>query len=263
MTSRRRPRVAAARTPGQGLGIGRWVRLSATILVCAALIVGADRLRGWLLSPDTLPIRIVKVKGAGEHISSQQVQQVVASNLSGGFFGIDLNAVAHALTAIPWVYRANVQRRWPGTLLIRLQPQRPFAYWGRKALLNTQGDIFTPPVSTFPKGLPALSGPDGKEHELMQRYQATQALFATEGLHVVALREDARRAYRLWFANGIELVIGRDWNVRRMARLAAAYARVLAPKADDINRIDLRYPNGFAVAWKHSNTDGATAPAKE
>lgn len=97
----------------------------------------------------------------------------------------------------------------------------------------------------------------------MQRYQTAQQLFAPDGLRVATLDEDERRAYRLWFSNGIELVIGRDWNMHRMARLATVYKQVLASKARRIKRIDLRYPNGFAVAWKHSKTKGARTPGKE
>ncbi|WP_161489948.1 cell division protein FtsQ/DivIB [Acidihalobacter prosperus] len=264
MTSRRRPPSGAVdRSHDLRAGARRWARPLAVLVLLGAVGFGANALRDWLLSPSTLPVRVVRVEGAGHDVSPAQVRRIVAPMLGGGFFGVDLNAVAKALTAIPWVYRANVQRRWPDTLLIRLQPQQPFAYWGKDALLNRQGEVFKPPLSTFPKGLPSLDGPQGKESELMQHYREASTLFSADGLQVIALSEDARRAYRLWFANGIELVIGRDWDMRRMARLAAVYARVLAPRAKRIDRIDLRYPNGFAVAWKHPKTDGATAPAKE
>lgn len=261
MTSRRRQsaRSGTPRLPG----LRRWLLRLSLLLAFALLLTVGWRVWGWVLSPSALPIRVVTVEGAGSRISPQAVRQIVSAHLNAGFFGLDLKMIAQALKQIPWVYRANVQRRWPDTLIIRLQPQKAVAYWGKAALLNAQGDVFSPPPATFPKGLPALDGPDGKEHELMQRYLEAKSLFAADGLQVNAVSEDARRAYRLWFANGIELVVGRDWDTARMARMAAVYARVLAPKAAEIARIDLRYPNGFAVAWKHSKTNGAAVPAKE
>lgn len=261
MTTRRRS-PAGSRAP-RWPGLRRWISRVSVLVVAVLLLTAGWRLWGWVLSPSALPIRVVKVEGSGRLISRQAVRQIVTTHLNAGFFGLDLKVIADALKQIPWVYRANVQRRWPDALIIYLQPQRAVAYWGKTGLLNAQGDVFSPPPATFPKGLPALDGPQGKEHELMQRYLEAKSLFAADGLQVTAVSEDARRAYRLWFANGIELVVGRDWDTARMARMAAVYARVLAPKAAEIARIDLRYPNGFAVAWKHSKTNGAAVPAKE
>lgn len=264
MTSRRRTTAGVTAPHPMYRGRhGQWMKRLIVLMVLILLFVAGKELRLWLLNPVAWPIRIVKVEGAGGAISPQRVKKIVATRLGEGFFGIKLDAVAKALTGIPWVYHADVKRRWPDALVIRLTPQQAYAYWDKDALLNRQGDPFRPLISSFPKGLPSLAGPDGKEHELMQRYLAAKELFASDGLTVVSVREDARRAYRLQFANGIELVIGRKWDTSRMARLVAVYARMLASKASTIARIDLRYPNGFAVAWRQPKTDGAIAPAKE
>lgn len=264
MTSRRRRPTSRPRAENTlPINYTRWLKVVAVLFVVILLALAGMGLRAWLLSPLDWPVRVVKIDGIRGPLSPQQVKAVVAKQLGAGFFGLNLGAVAKALTGIPWVYRADVGRRWPDALIIRLTLQQPIAYWGTHALLNKDGDPFSPPVTTFPKGLPFLAGPAGKEHEVMQRFLMAKQLFADDNLKVTGLSEDARRAYRLYFANGIELVIGRKWDMQRMARLAAVYARVLASKSSLIARIDLRYPNGFVVAWKESKTDGAVTPAKE
>jgi cell division protein FtsQ len=79
---------------------------------------------------------------------------------------------------------------------------------------------------------------------------------------VVALSENARRAFRLRLDNGIEVVVGREWDMQRMARMVAVYRHVLVNKAADVERIDLRYTNGFAVAWKSSAAQAAAASGR-
>jgi cell division protein FtsQ len=71
-----------------------------------------------------------------------------------------------------------------------------------------------------------------------------------------ALVQDERRAWHLLLGNGIPVDVGRGNLDARVARLSRVYPKVLAPRAVHIRRIDLRYTNGFAVAWKRSSPDG-------
>lgn len=265
---RRSRRGAVAKPPRKSAPAPRSGRIRSVLRVLGALslvlaaVVGVRELRHWLLSPTTLPIRAVSVGGELAHVPAAQVRTVVGAHLHGGFFGVDLPAIAAALDALPWVAQADVRRVWPDALAIRIEEQRPVATWNGDALLNAAGTVFRPARDTFPKGLPALSGPPGKELDLMSRYEAVNSLFGQVGLHVAALGENARRAFGLRLDNGIEVVIGRDWDMQRMARMVAVYRRVLVGKAATIERIDLRYTNGFAVAWKPSAAQAAAAPGR-
>lgn len=239
-----------------------WALGAAGALLLLALALGGHGLWRWLQAPTTLPIRTVSVGGELKHLTPGQLRQVIDRHLKSGFFGVDLHAIAAALDALPWVARADVGRVWPNGLAIRIEEQHPVALWNGNALLNARGEVFRPPPDTFPKGLPALAGPAGKELDLMKRYTAVSKLFGQIGLQVTALDENARRAFRLRLSNGINVVIGREWDMQRMARMVAVYRRVLVQKAADIERIDLRYTNGFAVAWKSSAAQAAAASGR-
>lgn len=261
--AKRRPKPKAAKAPSLRLAQLRlWLPRIGALLLLAALFGGAQALWQRLQSPATLPIRTVAVSGELSHVPAAQVRNVVDAHLRGGFFGVDLHAIAAALNALPWVAQADVRRVWPNGLAIRIEEQQPVARWNGDGLLNKAGIAFHPPQDTFPKGLPDLSGPDGKELDLMSRYATVSKLFAQIGLRVVALSENARRAFRLRLDNGIEVVVGREWDMQRMARMVAVYRHVLVKKAADIERIDLRYTNGFAVAWKSSAAQAAAASGR-
>ena len=261
--AKRRPKKKVAKAPSLRLATLRlWLPRFGVLLLLAALFGGGQALWRWLQSPAALPIRTVAVSGELSHVPAAQVRKVVDAHLYGGFFGVDLHAIAAALDALPWVARADVRRVWPNGLAIRIAEQQPVARWNGNGLLDKAGIAFHPPQHTFPKGLPDLSGPDGKELDLMSRYVTVSKLFAQIGLHVVALSENARRAFRLRLDNGIEVVVGRDWDMQRLARMVAVYRHVLVKKAADIERIDLRYTNGFAVAWKSSAAQAAAASGR-
>lgn len=239
-----------------------WLRRIGPWALLLLLVLAAQMLWHWLKAPTTLPIRTVAVTGELTHVTPTQVRRVIGAHLDAGFFGLDLPTIAAALDALPWVAQADVRRVWPNGLAVSIRQQHATARWDGNELLNRSGTVFRPPRATFPKGLPDLSGPPGKELDLMKRYATADRLFQSVHLRVVALNENARRAYQLRLNNGIEVIIGRHWSQQRLARMVAVYRRVLIPRAADIARIDLRYTNGFAVAWKSSAAQAAAAPGR-
>lgn len=258
--------TAKKRLKGESRGLSGRIRvpLTALVLMLVALLIGSATwaLRNWLLSPTTLPIREVNVRGELTHVPPARVRAAVNPFLHAGFFGLNLRGISAALEVLPWVAHVDVRRVWPDALDIRIEQQHPVASWNGDALLNARGTVFRPSRDSFPKGLPTLSGPSGKELDLMKRYETVNGLFGKAGLRVIGVREDARRAFSLRLNNGIEIVIGRDWDMKRMARMIAVYRHVLVGKTADIARIDLRYTNGFAVAWKTSAAQAAAASGR-
>jgi cell division protein FtsQ len=124
------------------------------------------------------------------------------------------------------------------------------ARWGEDALLNPYGELFSPPPASFPAGLPELHGPAGQQRSLIERFIEVGKLLKTAGLRPRALIEDERRAWRLTLDNGVEMLLGREESLARLARFVAVYPQTLERRVDALQRVDLRYTNGFAVAWR-------------
>ena len=113
---------------------------------------------------------VAGVGGSYERINELDVLAVVEPYLDSGLFGIDLAEVQERVELLPWVDRARVQRRWPKKLMIIVSEHVVAARWGDSGLLNTRGEIFVSKARHIPSELPVLSGPEGSEWQVVQRY---------------------------------------------------------------------------------------------
>lgn len=136
--------------------------------------------------------------------------------------------------------------------MIRLEEQLPVARWGDEALLNNAGHAFAPRESANYQHLPRLAGPQRAQRQVMQQYQVLSQMLRPLGFSIIALEMRERGSWYLRTAQGIDLLLGRDHIVDKMRRFAAIYEKALKAQQPNIARIDLRYPNGLAVAWRES-----------
>ncbi|MBX9915509.1 MAG: cell division protein FtsQ/DivIB [Pseudomonadaceae bacterium] len=201
------------------------------------------------------PISQVSVQGDLSYISQQAVQQRIAPYLTASFFTVDLAAMRGELEQMPWIARAEVRRIWPNQLSIQLEEQLPIARWGSEALLNNQGQAFTPRELANYQNLPQLFGPQRAQQTVMQQYQLFSQMLRPLGFSVAQLELRERGS---WFlttgvnskGQSIELLLGRDHLLEKMRRFVAVYEKTLKPEIANIARIDLRYANGLAVGWR-------------
>ncbi len=218
-------------------------------LIILGLTVAIVRGLDYLHHPNTLAIRNVLIEGEIRYQSRSELTEVMAPLVSGGFFSLNLDELEQALRALPWVYAATVRRIWPDQVVVHITEEVAVAYWGRDALMTQYGEIIMPAVSSFPPGLPHLQGNDGRHRVLMNRYLAVQARLADIDLEVVGLYEDARRAWRIEFADGMQVMMGRRVDQASVERLVRMYPHIRAHREQPLKHIDLRYTNGAAVAW--------------
>lgn len=196
------------------------------------------------------PVRAVAVEGPFQRVSAVQVEKAVTASIRGGFLSIDLVRVQHAVESIPWVDHVSVQRRWPGGLRVIVLEQVAAARWGDSGLLNVRGELFMTDARHVPPELPRLDGPPGTEPEVATRYLAIQGRLVEAGLRVSAVRLNERGAWELDLANGVTVRLGRRQVDERLERFLDAAVPLVTERATDIEYVDLRYTNGFAVGWK-------------
>lgn len=222
------------------------------VLLTFAILLFAGVRR--LLEPQTLPIRQIKALGTFTHIDAGMLRQVVAKTVHGGYFTVNVDEVQQAVKTIPWVAHDSVRRIWPDTLAIHVTEQKAEAKWARGGLVNTQGVLFFPKQKTYPKGLPVFDGPVGMQRNMAEAYESANAIIAPLDLKITEIHMDSRRSISLKLANGIEVVVGREDTQKRLERFSRVYRKLLAKRADDIARVDLRYSNGMAVGWRQPHT---------
>lgn len=204
----------------------------------------------WLMDR---PIDSVKVAGTFERVSAVQVEAALAPYLGGGFLSTDLNRLRRELTKLPWIARASIRRRWPAYLEVTVVEERPAACWGEDGLLNTNGMLFVEHASHVPVELPRLNGPPGTQMTVARRYFDLQARLEQRGLSAVSLTIDKRGAWELRLNNGVLVRFGATAVDERVTRFFHALDQVIASRGEQVEYLDMRYTNGFAIRWKDTN----------
>jgi cell division protein FtsQ len=201
----------------------------------------------WLSDPWRFPLNVVEAKGDFRYLDKQQLQAAVAPHATGGFFTVDVAAIRDAAEQLPWVYKASVKRIWPETLRLQIEEQQPVARWGADGFLNQQGETFTPEKTDISMILPGLAGPDGQQLKVLQNFQAVSKTLAPLGISITRMELDNRRAWHLQLDNAVLLELGRADGRQRLQRFVRAWPDVFAGRLDNLQRVDLRYSNGFSV----------------
>jgi cell division protein FtsQ len=231
-------------------GLGGWIRHLAWPLLLLGLGYGTYELSLRALPYADEPIATISVEGDLSYVNQQAVQQRIAPYADASFFSVDLLSMRRELESMPWIASAQVRRVWPDQLVVRLEEQLPIARWGDEALLNNQGEAFAPlELANYPH-LPQLYGPKRAQQQVMQQYQVISQMLRPLGFSVARLELRERGSWFLSTGQGIELLLGRDHLVEKMRRFTAIYDKALKEQQTNIARIDLRYANGLAVAWR-------------
>src|SRR5690349_3962707 len=229
-----------------------WMSVGGVAAVCALAAAVT-----WTLDQ---PIQSVSVSGRFQRVAPVDVERVVKQQVRGsGLLSVNLDAVRQAIHTLPWVDAVSVQRAWPRGLHVLVIEQVAAARWGETGLLNMRGELFSRNEHHVPPELAELSGPEGKESMVAQRYLAAQGRLVQAGLRLTAMRLDARGAWEFDLSNGVTVRLGRRQIDERFEKFINAALKLVTQRGSDISYVDMRYTNGFAIGWR----GGATHSAKE
>ncbi|MCB1707661.1 MAG: cell division protein FtsQ/DivIB, partial [Halioglobus sp.] len=226
--------------------------LNRVIVLTGAGIVLVAALQGYI-ALQSIPVQYIKVTGELAHTRTDLIQEMIQPALVGGFLRADLQRIRTQLEELPWIYQATVQRRWPNALEIHVVEQLPIARWGDSGFLNHEGQVFQSESSQDWQALPRLDGPRGSAQALVAGYQRLVEILAPVHLSVAQLTVDERDQVEVVLAGGIRLLLGSEDFLERMHRFVAIYRTELAARAADVERVDLRYETGVAVAFTESS----------
>ncbi|GAB1720627.1 MAG: cell division protein FtsQ [Nitrosospira sp.] len=222
-------------------------------LLALALAVALYHIGRWALNLPVLPLKAVAFQGANldsgdlkplEHVTREELADVVRKEIKEGFITVDLVAARIAFMKLPWVRDAVVRRVWPSGLEVILEEQIPLACWGSAGLVNLQGEVFDAPCDSH---LPVFDGPSGSSRDMVRHYDVFARLLHPLRQRIQKLTLSPRRAWQISLQQGTVLELGREQmeaRLRRYARLEGSAATLLNRR---LIRVDLRYPNGFAV----------------
>lgn len=217
------------------------------LIAVGALVVGGLT---WLVRQPAFEFREVVVTTPPARASAAHLEAVIRDEFAGTFFTMNLDRARAALMQVPWVRRASLSRQWPQRLEVAIEEHQPLARWNADALVNGDGEIFT---ADYEGDLPQFEGADGRAAEVAARFAEWSAALAPLSLVVQEIRVSPRGGWRLrttGVAGALDIELGRDDPGERLARFVAVYGRTiqaLVRAGTHVDRVDLRYRNGFAA----------------
>lgn len=237
------------------------VRLSQVLapFVAVAVVVATYQLSTSLLDR---PIRSVEINGPFQRVSALQIEEAISSELEQGFVSADLGQMQDQIVALPWIDQASVARRWPSRIAVAVTEQVPAAIWGKRGLLNVRGELFVRDARHIPTELPLLSGPEHSSGEVAKRYLEIRERLIPVGLDLRRVQLDTRGAWHMTLQNGVEVRLGRRDVDERAELFLDVVAGIITGRAVEIDYVDMRYSNGFAVGWKNGSSTPIANPRR-
>jgi cell division protein FtsQ len=151
------------------------------------------------------------------------------------------------LETIAWVESAHVERRLPGTILVRLTERTPFAIWqhqGRFSIIDREGRVVTSDTLDAFGPLPLVVGAGAEKHggalyDLLAAHRAV--LDRTQAMVRVG-----ERRWNLRLHNGMDVLLPEGQEAPALNRLAEMHARH-AVLDRPLLAIDMRLPDRMVL----------------
>jgi cell division protein FtsQ len=235
-----------------------------TPLLFAVLLIATGDL-GWraLREVANVPISQVSVNGDFRFLDKARVEEIMLPHLGTGYFLVDLPRIRDELAELPLVHEVTVRRAWPDRLLVYITEQVPVLRFGDDGYLNPYGEVFTPAAGLVGVELPVVRGPERSARLLLERFDTLTEMLEPTGLRISELALDGKHAWRMRLSNGAEVLLGRRDLDHKAKLLAQLLTGAWAGERDRILRLDMRYSNGVAVAWRDGVAPPVRRPAPE
>lgn len=151
------------------------------------------------------------------------------------------------LETIAWVESAHVERRLPGTILVRLQERTPFAIWqnqGRFAIIDRDGKVVTSETLDAFGPLPLVVGAGAERHgaALYDLLLAHRPILD----RTQAMVRVGERRWNLRLHNGMDVLLPEGQEAPALNRLAEMHARH-ALLDRPLVAIDMRLPDRMVL----------------
>ena len=234
-----------------------------TLCLTAVAVIGMTLFGMWRSgqSRNLCALKTLQIQSRFEHLSAEQIRAAIKTELSAGFFGLDLVAIRTQLKALPWVAQVEVRKHWPDTVMIRLIERVAIARWGKDSLLDANGEVFHVSSAGAMHGLVHLSGPDSRRQELVEFYRSSEPALRNLSLHLTKARYSKRGALTLQLSDASKIILGREQQLPRWQRFVENLPTLRAKNQGlRLLEIDLRYTNGLAARFAPIGPEAIGAP---
>ncbi len=208
------------------------------------------------------PITAVEVRGQLNNITKHELEQIVLNDLKKGFFDINLNNIANEIESKNWVAQATLRRVWPNKVEVLIREHQAYAVWDDKTLLSSNGILFSVSNSADFKHLALINGQHQHAKKLLLAYSQLEQLLRQKKLTLISLTAVKSDEMIIQFNTDLTAVFSLTEKDKQFSRFVALldnqfiqYRKqhnTITDKA--VERIDMRYSNGFSVVWKEPSS---------
>ena len=251
--SRRQNRQAQRITPASTSPSLQWRKSYNWIFLLVPLMLAGVYLNR---VEEPLPIHTIELSGAFENLDQQAVEMALQPYLGQGFFSLDIHHVKQTLHRKSWIESVSVRRVWPAKLRVVVKEKIPVARWDAQHLLSDSASVYRADTGAF-SHLPVVHATNHPPAWVLKQFYHLEARFRSVDERLIALQVDSRGALDVELINGLKIKLGRRDIDHKIDRLVSIYQQQILPRREQIQRLDLRYSNGFAVAWKKEALQGS------
>lgn len=205
-----------------------------------------------LFDPKRFPVLEVKIVGDLHYQDKKQIENVLLSELSKGFYGLSVNRLNKNLLSLSWIQASEVKRVWPDAIQVELTERKPLVVWNQTGLISTEGDLFVAKHNkemASLENLPKLDGPEGRHSLVWQNYLVMEKMLAPMGLKISELTLSPRGSWQIKLENNLNIILGTREVLPRLRRFVRSYDKLVGQRPNQIGYVDLRYTSGMAVGW--------------
>lgn len=223
------------------------------VAVCVITWLGWQEVKAQ--GADWLPIKFVRIEGAFQYIEKDTIKKVLIEQVNKGLYNADIHQIQQSVKHLEWINDVNVKRVWPDAIDIKIVEQTPVVRWGDKELLNQSGEIFKPNNINLFSDLPKIIGPSGKEKYLLAVMEKLEFSLKKKSMALDEIHIDDRRAWKVVLQNKMQLKLGRNDPLNKLERFLNTVMLLGEEQVSKVSIADLRYPNGYAIAWKQGSEE--------
>ncbi|WP_394751979.1 cell division protein FtsQ/DivIB [Crenothrix sp.] len=200
------------------------------------------------------PIRYVRTEGVFQYLSKDEVKIALQPQVARDFFDVDMQSIQSVVASLPWVKTATVARIWPDTIDIKVHEKKAYVRWGEKSLITERGEIFTPTNIEPFQDLPIIEGPIQQQKKVLEVMKGIKTALADQSMELAEFTISERWTWKIRLKNGLQIVMGRNDPLKKLQRFLKTVPILGQDRIDEMDIVDLRYLNGYAVSWRPDAT---------
>ncbi|KRG32227.1 cell division protein FtsQ [Psychrobacter sp. P11F6] len=214
-------------------------------LLVLILIMGGKALRD-------APPASIHVNNQGLTVTQYRaLQQVMNQQKVSSFFTSDLQALRDITTGMAWVDQVSISRDWQRGIVVTALPKQAVANFGTERLVDAKGAVFVPADSKdlTQERFATLQGEITQAPVIMQQMQQVNDWYAPLGMQVEDIILSPRMTWLIRFDNGLRVIVDNENTAQKLLSLSQLLGNQLSERRGEIQSVDLRYKNGFTIAW--------------